>query len=227
MNECSPFQTVFISGSKPRLLRRGNHNKKLCKKHLECHWESMSASYANFGEKVPYIPTRVLQGSLLRQWFAVQIRYRFEKKVAAQLRDKGCEIYLPLRTESHSWSDRQKIVATPIFPGYAFVRLDSSGTERRRVLETAGLIGFVGFGKMTAPIPLHQIENLQRLQKENARFSMHPFAKAGQRVRVRGGSLEGLEGIFLEHDKGTLVISIDAIQRSLAIEIRGYELELI
>ena len=51
--------------------------------------------------------------------------------------------------------------------------------------------------------------------------------KAGQRVRVRGGCLDGLEGLLLQHDEGKLVISIESIQRSLAIEIKGYELELI
>lgn len=77
------------------------------------------------------------------------------------------------------------------------------------------------------PIPSRQIEGLQLLLKENTPFALHPFVKAGQRVRVRGGSLDGLEGVFVEHDKGKLVISIDAIQRSLAIEISGYRMEVI
>jgi hypothetical protein len=33
--------------------------------------------------------------------------------------------------------------------------------------------------------------------------------------------------MLLQHDKGKLVISIESIQRSLAVEIQGYELELI
>jgi len=39
--------------------------------------------------------------------------------------------------------------------------------------------------------------------------------------------LHGLEGLLVQHDKGKLVISIESIQRSLAIEIQGYELELV
>src|ERR1700692_3385415 len=42
--------------------------------------------------------------------FAVQTKYRFEKKVAAQLQQKSFEVYLPLRSEQHSWSDRQTSV---------------------------------------------------------------------------------------------------------------------
>ena len=44
------------------------------------------------------------------RWFAVQTKYRFEKKVAAQLQQKSFEVYLPLRSEQHSWSDRQTSV---------------------------------------------------------------------------------------------------------------------
>jgi len=187
----------------------------------------MSVSYAICRQTLQSSPPPPSEELAPPQWFAVQIRYRFEKKVAAQLRDKGCEIYLPLRTERHTWSDRQKSVTVPLFPGYAFVRMGRSVAERRRVMETAGLIGFVSFGRMIAPIPLKQIEYLQLLLKENTPFSPYPFIRAGQRVRVRGGSLDGLEGIFLQCDKGKLVISIDTIQRALAIEIRGYDLELI
>jgi hypothetical protein len=45
-------------------------------------------------------------------------------------------------------------------------------------------------------------------------------------VRIRGGALEGLEGIFLSrHGERRLIISVDAMQRSLAIHVEGYEVE--
>ena len=58
-------------------------------------------------------------------------------------------------------------------------------------------------------------------------FALHPFVHSGQRVRIRGGCLQGLEGVLVQHEEGKLVISIESIQRSLAIEIKGYELELV
>jgi transcription antitermination factor NusG len=161
------------------------------------------------------------------QWFAVQTRYRFEKKVAVQLTHKSCEVYLPLVTEHHRWSDRQKVLTTPLFPGYAFVRIDRSRDARQMVLKTAGLIGFVSFGGVVAPVPAKQIEDLKLLLREKEDFSLHAFVQAGQHVRIRGGCLHGLEGVLLKHEKEKLVISIESIQRSLAIEIQGYELELV
>jgi len=160
------------------------------------------------------------------QWFAVQTRYRFEKKVAAQLHQKRLKSYLPLLTEQHNWSDRQTNVTLPLFPGYAFVHIDRSPESRHAVLQTVGLMGFVTFGGVVVPVPSTQIEHLQILLSEKVRFALHPFVQIGQHVRIRGGCLNGLEGVLLQHEKGKLVISIDSIQRSLAIEIQGYELEL-
>ena len=163
----------------------------------------------------------------LPQWFAVQTRYRFEKKVVAQLNQKSCEVYLPLLSEHHTWSDRNKVVTIPLFRGYAFVRIDQSSDARQAVLQTAGLIGFVSFGGIVVAVPPKQIEDLQLLLREKGSFSLHPFVHSGQRVRIRSGCLRGLEGVLVKQEQGKLLISIESIQRSLAVEIQGYELELV
>jgi transcription antitermination factor NusG len=190
----------------------------------------MSGSYGLPASQIPGL-TGIQPQPLVQvgppQWFAVQTRYRFEKKVAAQLSNKSCEVYLPLLTEHHNWSDRQKVVTTPLFPGYAFVHIDRSHGARHSVLQTAGLIGFVTFGGVVVPVPLKQIEDLQLLLRGKGLFALHPFVRAGQRVRIRGGSLDGLEGVLMQHEERKLLISIESIQRSLAIEIQGYELELV
>jgi transcription antitermination factor NusG len=160
------------------------------------------------------------------EWFALQTRYRFEKKVVAQLEQKSLESYLPLRMEKHAWSDREKSVSIPLFPGYVFVNVDPSQDARRAVLQTAGLIGFVSFGGKAAAVPRKQIEDLQLLLRKKVPFSLHPFVHAGQRVRIRGGCLNGIEGVLMQQENNKLAISIESIQRSLAIELQGYELDL-
>ena len=161
------------------------------------------------------------------QWFAVQTRYRYEKKVAAQLGQKHCRVYLPLRTEHHGWSDREQRITVPLFPGYVFVHIDQSRESRQAVLRTAGLLGFVSFGGTVTPVPSIQIEQLQLLLQQKVPFSLHPFVQVGKRVRIRGGCLQGLEGVLVRNEESRIVISIASIQRSLAIEIRGYELDLV
>ena len=161
------------------------------------------------------------------EWFAIQTRYRFEKRVAEQLNNKGIEIFLPLRKENHVWSDRQKVITIPLFSGYVFVTLDGSVGCRQKMLQTEGLIGFVNFRGTPATVPRKQIEDLRLLLQERFACALHPLMEVGRRVRIRGGCLHGLEGVLAQHERDKLVISIDSIQRSLAIEIRGYELELV
>ncbi len=186
----------------------------------------MSGSYGLQNAGVPDDHSELLAASSALQWFAVQTRHRFEKTVAAQLNRKNCETYLPLLTEHHTWTDRQKEVTIPLFPGYAFVRIDQSSHSRQAVLRTAGLIGFVNFGGVVASVPPKQIEDLQLLLQKKGAFSLHAFVRTGQRVRIRGGCLHGLEGLLVQQGKDKLLISVESIQRSLAIEIQGYELEL-
>jgi transcription termination/antitermination protein NusG len=186
----------------------------------------IAASGLTRGMQSPLPP--ILVGAL-PQWFAVETRHRFEKKVVAQLDQKGFKVFLPVLSEHHTWSDRQKVITIPLFPGYAFVHVQSTLDSCRAILQTAGLIRFVSFGGTVIAVPAKQIEDLQLLLKEKRSFSLRPFVHTGQRVRIRGGSLHGLEGIvvFHEKEKEKLVISIESIQRSLVIEIKGYELELV
>lgn len=160
-------------------------------------------------------------------WYALETRHRHEKKVVQQLARLGIETFLPERSEIHRWSDRMKAVTAPLFAGYAFVKLDRSRAARLRVLQTPGVIGFVGSQSKAVPVPAEQVEHLRKLLQQHVPCSMHAFLRAGQRVRVRGGCMEGVEGIYVDADSKQLIVSIDCLQRSVAVRVEGYELELV
>jgi transcription antitermination factor NusG len=116
-------------------------------------------------------------------------------------------------------------VEFPLFPGYVFVRLFASNEHRAQVLRIPGVLRLVGPESGTA-IPEAQIESVKALVSRNLPWTSHPFLRLGQRIRVRGGSLDGLEGIFLRRNgEDSLIISIDALQRSLSVSIKGYDIE--
>src|SRR5437763_6678953 len=77
------------------------------------------------------------------EWYALQIKPRSEKKAELQLRAKGIETYLPLVRQVRWWSDRRKIIETPLFAGYEFVRIPLSPTTKLLVLRTSGVTHFV------------------------------------------------------------------------------------
>jgi transcription antitermination factor NusG len=102
-----------------------------------------------------------------------------------------------------------------------------SANLRLELLHTAGVIGLIGFRGVAIPIPAKQIDDLQRLLSQKVPCALHPFLRVGQHVRIRGGSLDGLEGILRQRGDTNLVISIQSIQQAVAITIEGYELEMI
>jgi transcription antitermination factor NusG len=170
-------------------------------------------------------PTTAAVGSEAH-WYAVHTRARHEKKVAAQLEDKSIETFLPLNTRVHRWSDRSKKVQLPIFPCYTFLRLDGCIRGRLTVLNTPGVLGFVGVRGVGSPIPDKEIEDIQTLLAHNVPCTPYPFLKPGQRVRIRGGCLEGVEGILVStNGNRNLVISMELIGRSVAVRIEGYDVE--
>jgi transcription antitermination factor NusG len=159
-------------------------------------------------------------------WFALRTRSRHEKKVAVEIAAKGISAFLPTITHKSRWSDRLKVVELPLFPCYVFVRTDSSPENRVSILRTFGAVGFIGNGGRGTPIPEEQIESVRSILDQGVEFSLHPYLTVNQRVRIRGGSLDGVEGVLLaKNSDQSLVVSIDLIQRSVAIRVSGYELE--
>lgn len=162
------------------------------------------------------------------QWYAVQTRPRHERVVENRLQAKGLEVFLPISREVHRWSDRRKHVEVPLFSNYVFVRIRPTPEDRLRVFRVEGLFGFVGARGEGTPIPDEQIRAVQVMAQKNVAWSVHPFLQVGQRVRIRGGALEGLEGIFVSRNgEDRLVISIDTVQRSLSMSLAGYDLEVV
>lgn len=160
------------------------------------------------------------------RWYALHTRARHERAVEHRLREQGMETFLPTVREVHKWSDRKKTVDVPLFSCYVFVRCALNAEDRTRVYRVESALGFVGVRGAGMPIPDEQIESVRTLLSQTAPCRSHPFLKVGQRVRVCGGALDGVEGVFLsENGDRSLVISVDAIQRSLAVRIDGYDVK--
>jgi transcription antitermination factor NusG len=160
------------------------------------------------------------------QWYAVRTRSRHEKMVCEQFVQQGIEAFLPLVKRTHRWTDRMKEVELPLFSGYSFVRVALASPDRLRVLQVHGVAGFVGINGAGTAIPENQIQDIRTLLASKVPFEEHPFLRVGQRVRIRGGCLDGVEGVLAgQNGDQSLMISLEPIQRSLAIRVQGYTVE--
>lgn len=158
-------------------------------------------------------------------WLAVHTLPRHEKRVAQYLIQREIEHYLPLYHPRRKWSDGSIVTLDlPLFPGYIFVRTERS--ERTRVLRVPGVLAFVcGTGRQPASLPDVEIDALRSgLSLRHA--EPHPLLIVGQRVRIRSGSLAGMEGVVVRKKNNLrVVLTLDLIQQSVAVEVDGEELE--
>jgi len=151
-------------------------------------------------------------------WYAVHTRHQHEKNVARVLTNKGFEVFVPLYTAIHRWKDRDKQLSLPLFPCYVFLR---SPLERwQPVLTTPGVHSVLGFGGFRSMIPASEVEAIRRMIGSPFKTEPHPFLKCGDRVRLRAGPLQGLEGILLrKRNVWKLLVSVEMLQRSVAVEV--------
>jgi transcription antitermination factor NusG len=151
-------------------------------------------------------------------WFALQVRSRWEGTTAGLLQGKGLETLLPTYTTKRKWSDRFKVVESPLFPGYVFCRFDVH--NRLPVLITPGVICVVGRGKTPIAVDDAEILSVQTAIRSGVHIEPWPYVQIGERVRVKDDVLDGMEGILTSF-KGShrVIISVSLLRRSVALEI--------
>lgn len=166
------------------------------------------------------IDTRMIQTKSTDgfSWFALQVRSRWEGATATLLRGKGLETLLPTYTTRRKWSDRLKVVESPLFAGYVFCRFDVH--DRLPVLITPGVISVVGRGKTPIAVEDSEILSIQAAIRSGIQMEPWPYVQIGERVRLKDDVLDGIEGILTSF-KGShrVVISVSLLRRSVALEI--------
>lgn len=151
-------------------------------------------------------------------WYAIYTRHQHEKVIARLLSEKGIEVFLPVQTVVRRWKDRTKQLSLPIFPCYVFIW----GSLQRRfdIVTTPGFQSFVSFGDQPVTIPREEIEAIRQAFTSGSRIEPYPFLRFGDKVRIRSGPLEGVEGILVRKKNSfRLVLSVNLLEKSVAVEI--------
>jgi transcription antitermination factor NusG len=154
--------------------------------------------------------------STTRCWWIIHTRPRCEKKMDAWFTAQGMDRYLPTRPKKRSYPGKTVTFQHPLFPCYAFGSF--SLLERNAV-----------YGSGHAAAVLEVVEQKQFLHElEQIRHALHTgleakdcaYLSVGKRARVTVGKLRGFEGIVLRgNHKTRLVLSVEMLQRSVAVEI--------
>lgn len=159
-----------------------------------------------------------------REWFAIYVKSRNEKKVFNRLESMGIESFLPLITRLKQWSDRKKKVEEPLFRSYIFVRHDlKDPKEYYDILNIPGVVRFITIEKKPVAVPENQIIAIKEYLNDTELQELNSDVfKEGELVRIKSGQMRDLIGRYVE-PKGKhniiIVIEIEAVGQSLPITV--------
>ena len=163
----------------------------------------------------------------LLKWYAIHTRSNYEQKVYDGLCSKSIETLLPRCQVMSRRKDRRKKIFIPMLRGYVFVHTDLNAVEYLDILKTVGVVRLVSFEGKPVPASDEEISSLMILDGTDRTVENRSLMKRGDRVMIMEGPLKGLIGFYVRH-KGKsdkVVVSIELLNRSLAVEIEGWALE--
>lgn len=161
-------------------------------------------------------------GSPGASWYVLHTYSHCEQLVHDQLAAKGFHLFLP---KMDVWSRRggvRHLLRVPMFPGYLFVHFAVDKATYIEVRKARALVRILGerWDRLAA-VPDREIEAIQGVLHARLPALPHPYLREGERVRITRGPLAGVEGILVQDksSKGLLVLSIELLRRSVAVEV--------
>ncbi len=153
-------------------------------------------------------------------WYVVYTKPKWEKKVAAQLREKGIECYCPLITMVTQWSDRKKKVEVPLFNSYVFLQLDE--TDRNLAFLSSGVVRYLFWLGKPAIVKDDEIQTIKNwLEGSNSKnISVEPY-QAGSKIKVVSGPFANQEAIIQEVNNKEYVLFLESLGCVLKMNIKG------
>jgi len=172
--------------------------------------------------------SEIVAESVAPRWRVLWTHSNCEQLVSDQLATKGFDLFLPT---VEAWSRRggvRRLSRVPMFAGYLFLRHAMDKASYLEVYKARGLVRLLGerWDRLDA-VPDAEIEAIQKLVSSGLAILPYPYLREGQRVRITRGPLADVEGIVVRVSpkKGLLVVSVNLLQRSIAVHLDCTQLE--
>lgn len=166
--------------------------------------------------------------SSVPQWVALYTNPRAEKKAEQNLREAGFEVYLPLRKELHSWSDRKKWVEVPLLKSYIFAKITKK--QEIPVMNVGNVVALVKFNGHIATIPEEEIQMMKDFiaAEIDVQVQTVDSLKQGARVRIQNGPLAGKVGVLVSNcEEGNFAVEITGISMAMVVYVDKDLMEVI
>ncbi len=116
----------------------------------------------------------------------------------------------------------RRVSRVPMFPGYLFLHHAMDKASFIEMSKMRGIVRILGERwDRLAEVPGKEIEAIRAVMQASLSALPYPYLQEGQRVRITSGPLANVEGILVQINpgKGMLVLSIDLLRRSVAVEV--------
>jgi len=139
---------------------------------------------------------------IIKNWYAVYTKPRWEKKVAELLSERGMESYCPCTHAIHQWSDRKKKVKVPLITGYVFVRVDNS--QLTYVKRVDGIINLVYWLGKPATIRDSEISQMKEFLDTHSQVQVQKIrVNLNDTVTINGTAFNDMNGKVVELHKNS------------------------
>lgn len=155
----------------------------------------------------------------MTDWKVVYVSSRAEKKISERLNKSGILNYVPLKKEIKQWSDRKKIVVSPMINGYVFVRPENN-QQRDAVLQQQGVIQYLRYNGTDALVREEEIEVLRSIEKKgyHVEGSFVNLPLIGEQTTIQHGPFKGLKGkVQSQNNEEVYTILIESISYNLIL----------
>ncbi len=156
---------------------------------------------------------------MLKNWYAIYVNVRHEKKVVVTLREQNIEAYSPVAKKQQQWSDRKKWIEFPMLSGYVFVRIELE--DKEKVLLNPSVFSFIKFGGVEAKIKKEDIETLKSVEKTGYDITTEVKGlKINDEVEILQGFLKGYKGVLVQFGNEDYVqIELLSLKQNVRVKV--------
>lgn len=172
---------------------------------------------------------------MAHKWYAIQthsgselsVKRALEKLKEEMDNDLISEVLVPTEDLIEIKKGKKTIVEKPIYPAYAFAKIDLDTALWHRIQSMPKVGRFIGESKKPTPLSEKDINAI--LDKVNNRAAAKPKVSfdEGEMVRINEGSFANFNGIVEDFDmaSGILKLNVSIFGRNTPVEISYTQVE--
>ncbi len=161
------------------------------------------------------------------------IRDSLAKRIAlSEYKDLFGEILVPTEdVVEFTRAGKRKVVKRKLYPGYLMIRMGVNDESWFLIRETPGIGDFTGASGKPTPMSDIEVERIIKMvypdaEEEQSLKTTIPF-RSGDRVRVKEGNFQNLEGDVdrIDEANGRVTVIISIFGRSTPVELDHWQIE--